>query len=105
MFEKSFIDACLTGDALLDDIEDYIEYWHENDSGLELNEFLGMTPHEYAEWIKTGEDMVLRDVIEARNVNIPYLNYATMAPGVRMAARSYKRDVIEEIKNRRNVAQ
>ena len=105
MFDKSFIDSCLTGDALLDDIEDYIEYWHENDSDLELNEFLGMTPDEYAEWIKTGEDMVLRDIIEARNVSIPYCNYATMTPDVRMAARSYKRNVVEEIKNRRNVAQ
>jgi len=103
VFEKSFIDACLTGDALLDDIEDYIEYWHENESGLELNEFLGMTTYEYANWLKTGEDMVLRDIIEARNVNIPYFTYETMTPEVRLAARSYKKSMVEEIKNNRNV--
>ena len=101
MFEKSFIDACLAGDAILDDIENYIKYWHENELKLELNEFLGMTPYEYANWIKTGEDMLLRDIIEARNINIPYLQYETMTQTVRLAARSYKKSEVEEIKNNR----
>ena len=102
MFEKSFIDACLAGDSILDDIEDYISYWHENETNLALNEFLGMTSHEYGNWLKTGNDMVLRDIIEARNINVPYLTYEAMAPEVRLAARSYKKDSVEMIKNNRS---
>jgi len=104
VFENSFIDACLAGDALLNDIEDYIEYWHENESDLELNEFLGMTSYEYANWLKTGDDMVLRDIIEARNIKMLYQNYEKMPQERRIAARAYKKDDIEEVKSQKRIS-
>ena len=66
MFKKYFIDACLNGEAVLDDVEDYIEYWHTHKTDVELHEFLGMTSHEYANWLKDGEDTILHDIIETR---------------------------------------
>ena len=105
MFEKCFIDACLAGDVILDEVEEFIEYWHTHDTGVSLSSFLGMTEYEYAKWLKTGEDIVLRDIIESRNINIPYIEYENMSSERRIAARSYKQNAVDEIKNRQTKVQ
>lgn len=66
-FEKSFIAAYLDGEARLDSIDAYIEYWHTHEMKCELHEFLGMTAYEYAQWLKSGKDDVLRNILESRN--------------------------------------
>ncbi len=49
---NSFIEKCINGDASLDEIDDYIDEWHDSDSdiNLELHEFLGMSWEEYSLW-------------------------------------------------------
>ena len=49
---SSFIEKCINGDASLDEIDDYIDEWHDSDStnDLELHEFLGMSWEEYSLW-------------------------------------------------------
>jgi hypothetical protein len=49
---SSFIEKCINGDASLDEIDDYIDEWHDSDSdiNLELHEFLGMSWEEYSLW-------------------------------------------------------
>jgi len=49
---NSFIEKCINGDASLDEIDDYIDAWHDSDSDseLELHEYLGMTWKEYSIW-------------------------------------------------------
>lgn len=71
MFERSFIDECLYGAAELDD---YVDFWHENDTGNTLREFLGMSPFEYAEWLKLG-DVVIQDILRCRKDKIPDDSY------------------------------
>ena len=46
----TFVEALRSGDADYDDIDDYIDAWHEGDSPLPLHEFLGMTWHEFRVW-------------------------------------------------------
>ena len=48
----NFIDQCLSGEVLLDEIEDFIDKWHEGEEGeaLELHEYLGMSWEEYELW-------------------------------------------------------
>jgi hypothetical protein len=36
-------------------IDHYVEYWHTHDTGMELDEFLGMTEKEYGHWVETNE--------------------------------------------------
>ena len=48
----SFVEALRNGDADYEDIDDYINAWHEGDSTLPLHEFLGMTWSEYCIWAK-----------------------------------------------------
>ena len=49
---NSFIEKCINGDASLDEIDDYINEWHDSDlsNGIELHEYLGMTWKEYSIW-------------------------------------------------------
>jgi methyl coenzyme M reductase alpha subunit len=48
---SNFIEKCLSREAAPEDIDDYIELWHENPGRQALHEFLGMTRDEYAGWI------------------------------------------------------
>ena len=41
--KTSFVDACLAGDCDLDAIDDFIDAWHDGDSGMPLWQFLGVT--------------------------------------------------------------
>lgn len=66
MFDRNYIDACRAGEASLDAIDVYIEYWHTHETNRTLQEFLGMTPCEYAQWIRAGEDIILKNIITSR---------------------------------------
>jgi hypothetical protein len=61
---KNFIDKCLDGEAKPEDIDDYVEEWHDGNSDLELNEFLGMTFKEYGLWLL--DDSELSSIIKSR---------------------------------------
>ena len=47
MYEKSFVQKCLNGEADLLELDEYIEYWHTHDINVTLREYLGLTPSEY----------------------------------------------------------
>lgn len=49
---SDFITKCVIGEAFLDEIDDYIDDWHDGDSDQSMHEFLGMTHTEYRLWIK-----------------------------------------------------
>ncbi|MNG99321.1 hypothetical protein D3C79_584870 [compost metagenome] len=47
----TFIEQCLNGDVLEDEIDDFIEEWHDNEKiDAELHEYLGMSWDEYSVW-------------------------------------------------------
>lgn len=35
--------------------DEFVEFWHQNETGKSLRNFLGMTPTQYEEWLKRGE--------------------------------------------------
>ena len=49
---KTFVDLVLTGKAHQDDIEDFVDQWHDGDASCSLAEFLGMSDDEYALWVE-----------------------------------------------------
>lgn len=65
----SFVEACLAGDVDLDQIDDYVDLWHDGPSELELSDFLGMTWDEYARWVETPQ--VLPQIILAHRFGLP----------------------------------
>lgn len=91
----NFIQNCLTGDALLDEIDDYIDEWHDGDSELPLHDYLGMSWDEYAAWIESPENLTY--IITARKRGITYTEALSQAAA--MAARSSAISKTPEIEN------
>lgn len=95
---STFIEQCLSGDALLDEIYDFIDKWHDGEEGdgLELYEYLGMTENEYILW--SSAPSILSKIIYARNNNekIETIIYNEYQP--KLAARSKKADQLLMIK-------
>lgn len=66
---KNFILDCLSGDALYDEIDDYIDYWHNHsDLKIELHEFLGMSEKEYSYFLTNSD--CLRNIFHAKEYNL-----------------------------------
>lgn len=83
---SSFIEKCVLGEALLEEIDDFVGAWHSNDSALPLHEFLGMTKSEYSLWVADPD--VLPLIITARKLK---RNVADLLEGtgeLSMAARA-----------------
>ena len=55
---SNFIQNCLNGNALLDEIDDYIDRWHSGDSDMPLHTYLGMSREEYASWIESPDNLI-----------------------------------------------
>lgn len=56
---ESFIDDCMQGFAKIEELDDYIEYWH-NHPRIQydnLREFLGITENEYSEYLSPSKDI------------------------------------------------
>lgn len=61
MTTTTFLDQCLAGKVSPDDIDDFIDAWHEGDGKDEtLARYLGFADAEYAEWVEHPE---MRDTI------------------------------------------
>ncbi len=88
MYDKSFIDECLYGVGDIEDIYDYIQYWHTHQMDKSLEEFLGLTDYEYNAWIK-NDDNILREILRCRKDNIPFETYRYLSDDEKLAAHSY----------------
>lgn len=51
----TFMQLALNGEVLPDEIDDFVEAWHESDAGGELHEYLGMTAGEYSLWVSNPD--------------------------------------------------
>lgn len=56
--ENTFVDMLREGLCSVEDIDDYIEKWHNEYNGnLELYEYLGMTEDEYDSWLTNPKSL------------------------------------------------
>ena len=72
---KSFIDAVICGEAYGEDIDDYVDIWHEGKEPLTastLVDFLGLSNYEYQTWVLHPER--LPEIIKS------YLSMKEFAP-------------------------
>jgi hypothetical protein len=67
---ENFVSAALSGRASVDDLDDYIDEWHDSDATLSLHEFLGMTWDEYRTCTERPE--ALRYILAARKHGRPF---------------------------------
>jgi len=64
-----FIELCLQGRVLPDEIDDFVEAWHETPGSEPLHEYLGMKKSEYALWIRDPD--ALAYIVKARHDHVP----------------------------------
>lgn len=83
---ETFVSACLSGSALLDDVDDWVEDWHESPRGLSLDEFLGFTDEEGALWAERPES--LRFIVAAHRYGTPVGNILQSRDDFALAARA-----------------
>uniref|UniRef100_UPI003FEE9BA3 hypothetical protein n=1 Tax=Ruminococcus bromii TaxID=40518 RepID=UPI003FEE9BA3 len=98
MYEMNFINNCLYGLTDIDEIDDYVEAWHNGQSNLKLSDYLGMTQDEYEAWIQK-DDSVLRDILRCRADGIAFGEYQNMTCSEKIAARSTSIDDIRKIQS------
>ncbi len=64
-----FIELATQGEVLLEEIDDFVDDWHESGKAVPLATFLGMTDEEYALW--AVEPDMLPFIVRARHNNEP----------------------------------
>lgn len=69
--KTNFVNLCAKGELLCDDIDDYIDAWHDSDSNLEIYEYLGMTQREYRMWVHEPDILpfIITSRIKGRNID------------------------------------
>ena len=92
MLYKAYVQACLDGDANIFDLDDYIDYWHDNDIGVTLREFLGLTPYEYQAWGK-NDNSIFRDILNCRREGIDFVEYERMSDTNKIALKTKYADI------------
>lgn len=79
------VDLLLRGEALLDDIDDHVDRWHESSTEEPLPEYLGMTSLEYSLWVE--QPASLRIIVAAREQREPVEVFANTVDPQAIAAR------------------
>lgn len=67
---KSFVESCLAGEARADQIDRFVDEWHESDIGCSLAEYLGFSGEEYAEWVENPESLSV--ILFAHKHHVPF---------------------------------
>ena len=63
---SNFVAMCVSGEAVPDDIDEFVGKWHEGDSKVPIYEYLGMTREEYSAWVEDPNALV--DIVRAHDL-------------------------------------
>ena len=85
--ELTFIEGVLSGDYLINEIDDFVDEWHDSDGDKSLSEFLGMTEEEYKLWVTKG-DSSLKAIIFSRVNQISLDSFFQNPSDITWAARA-----------------
>lgn len=65
---KRFMDELVAGNVEIEDLDDFIDAWHENSSNLHLHTFLGLSE---ADWnVVAPHPSALKYVVQARKAGV-----------------------------------
>lgn len=87
----TFMDACFAGQALLDDVDDWVDAWHDaggrpRGTTESLKSYLGFNDFEYSLWAE--KPSMLRLIVAARHQHSPVEDVQSAARFSLAAARS-----------------
>jgi len=76
--DKSFARLYLQGEVSVDEIDNFVDAWHDGGTGLPLSEFLGLSRDEYARWVEEPESLEAA-LNEKRYGHQPRVGHRTIA--------------------------
>jgi hypothetical protein len=62
-----FMTAVMNGDVHIDAVDDYIDAWHNGDSNVSLQDYLGMTDEEFDLFVTTSDGSI-NEIIKKRKM-------------------------------------
>ena len=84
---QTFVDACLQGSALLEDVDDWVDRWHAGEApGVGLDAYLGFSEEEGALWAERPDS--LRFLVAAHRAKRPVADLLASRDEFALAARS-----------------
>jgi len=92
---SNFIFDVINAVAILDEIDDYVEKWHNSDSNVMIYEYLGMTEEEYYLWVEN--DFYLKYIISAHEKNVNINDLLKEEYTTKLAARASSPDEAKKI--------
>jgi hypothetical protein len=87
---STFVDACLSGKALLGDVDDWIDQWHDSDTSQSLDAYLGFVADEGSLFAERPD--ALRFIVAARRQGVPVANVLATRDNYALAARASDAD-------------
>jgi hypothetical protein len=85
--DVSFLDQLMAGLVMSDQIDDFVDHWHEGATGQPIHQFLGMTAEEYSLWVQDPD--ALATIARARRYEISLAQAVNdNTSELKMAARS-----------------
>jgi len=95
----SFIERCISGDAFLDEIDDYVDVWHDDNTSdnIELCEYLGMTWQEYSLWVTNPN--ILGLIVDTRRKGQTLENAPIQEIKASLAARASSKEEAQRVMN------
>lgn len=85
----TFVDACLRGEAFTQDVDDWVDTWHDaefEDPKPSLDEFLGFSSSEGALWVEKPEALSM--IVAAHKLGVPVGDLLVGQSSYALAARS-----------------
>lgn len=92
----TFIDKCLEGDALLEEVDEYVNEWNAMNYDCKLHEFLGLTEEENKLW--SENNLALELIVEARECEQSIEDYLNNIDEYQLAARAQSEEEAVKIK-------
>jgi len=83
---SNFVELCLSGERLPEEIDDFVDDWHEQAPSSTLHRFLGMTKSEYNLWVI--DPSVLHFILDARHSGRDVSELIAESNALPMAARA-----------------
>ena len=83
---SNFVEMCINGEVLAEEVDDFVDRWHEEDGDLPLSKYLGMTNLEYELWV--ADNAVLPYIITAHRTEQPVTTLVESIEELPLAARS-----------------
>jgi hypothetical protein len=84
--KSNFIDLCLRGEVLLEEIDDWVDEWHDTPQDRKLHEYLGMNWAEYSSWVNMPQ--ILPFIITAHKEGRDFSDLLEELQSLPMAARA-----------------